>query len=98
MKSPRKTEIRSTLPALLLLAAACLAAQPIFAQDPPQAPTPKVSPPPVPLPSANNPAPQQEASPPKPANQTPSDIQNTLRVNVNLVVLPVTVKDRAGHL
>ena len=98
MKSPRKTEIRRTLPAVLLLAAAGLAAQPIFAQDPPQAPTPKVSPPPVPLPSANNPAPQQEASPPKPANQTPSDIQNTLRVNVNLVVLPVTVKDRAGRL
>lgn len=89
--------IGRALPALLLLFAAALVTRPIFAQDPPQAPTPKVSPPPVPLSSGSGTAPQQDATP-KPASQTPSDIQTTLRVNVNLVVLPVTVKDRAGHL
>ena len=31
-------------------------------------------------------------------DQKLTDIQNTLRVNVNLVVLPVTVKDRGGRL
>ena len=82
------------LPVLLApaLLAGWLAAS--SAQDPPPAPVPKVAPPPFSQkPSA---APPQTAPPP--VAQAPSDSQNTLKVNVNLVILPVTVKDRDGRL
>jgi VWFA-related protein len=98
MKSPRKTAIpRFLLPALL--AAAFFQATPLFAQEPPPAPTPKVNPDPNPLPPIA--APPQQSAPatkPAPAPSQASDNQNTLRVNVNLVILPVTVKDRDGRL
>ena len=90
MKSPRKIKLAP----LASIAAIFLAWPSVsFAQDPPPAPVPKVAPdkPPAPLSAAPN---QQAA----PAPQNPSDRQPSLTVNVNLVVLPVTVKDRAGHL
>jgi VWFA-related protein len=94
MKSPRKTEIIQLVSALL--AAVVLMAGPTItvAQDPPPAPVPKVSPPPI----SQSPvvADSQQTTPP--TVQAPSDSQTTLRVNVNLVILPVTVKDAAGHL
>ena len=96
MKSPRKTPMLRLLPAFLA-ATALIAAAPLYAQDPPPAPVPKVSPPPLPLPAANT-APQQATPAPAQPNQTVSDSQNTLKVNVNLVILPVTVKDREGRL
>ena len=65
----------------------------VLAQDPPPAPVPKVNPPPV-TPSPAAAAPQD--NPPRTA--ATSDSQGTLRVNVNLVILPVTVKDGAGRL
>jgi len=65
----------------------------VLAQDPPPAPLPKVNPPPV-TPSPAAAAPQD--NPPRTA--ATSDSQGTLRVNVNLVILPVTVKDGAGRL
>ena len=75
-----------TASALLLFGVAAL-----LAQDPPAAPVPKVSPPPI------SQAPPASASQDN-ATHAPSDNQGTLRVNVNLVILPVTVKDRAGRL
>lgn len=63
----------------------------MVAQDPPAAPVPKVSPPPI------SQSPAASASQDNAAH-APSDNQGTLRVNVNLVILPVTVKDSAGRL
>lgn len=64
------------------------------AQEPPPAPIPKVNPKPKSRPVS--PTPRQEAQPAQ--EQTPSDNQNVLKVNVNLVILPVTVKDSSGRL
>jgi Ca-activated chloride channel homolog len=61
------------------------------AQDPPPAPVPKVDRPQAP--SATG---AQTAQPPR--TQAPSDNQGTLKVAVNLVILPVTVKDGDGRL
>jgi len=93
MKSPRKTRSLRSLPALTASALLFIGAAWVFAQDPPPAPVPKVSPPPVSQAPASA---QQQTAPP--ANAAPSDSQATLRVNVNLVILPVTVKDGAGRL
>jgi VWFA-related protein len=95
MKSPRKTDFRNL--ALASLSAVALAwPASLIAQDPPQAPVPKVAKDPTLSPPQVKP---QEAHPVEPANpQNPSDSQTTLRVNVNFVVLPVTVKDGAGRL
>src|SRR5215510_7849930 len=90
MKSPRKTPLLRSRPALAASAFLLSAAASILAQDPPPAPVPKVSPPPISeSPSAK--PPQDNA----PHTTAPSD---TLKVNVNLVILPVTVKDSAGRL
>jgi len=64
------------------------------AQDPPPAPVPKVAPPPF----SQKPTAGPKQTAPPPAAPAPSDNQSTLRVNVNLVILPVTVKDRDGRL
>jgi Ca-activated chloride channel homolog len=92
MKSPRKTEFPRSLPALIASTFLLFGVAHILAQDPPPAPVPKVNPPPI----SQTPASPQQQTPP--ANPAPSDRQNTLVVNVNLVILPVTVKDGAGHL
>ena len=100
MKSPRKITIHEILPVLLvpvLLVGWAAAGLP---QDPPPAPVPKVGPPPfAQKPNAAPPQqqPQTQTAPP-PSVQATSDSQNTLKVNVNLVILPVTVKDRDGRL
>ena len=93
MKSPRKTVIGAGL-ALLLAPLAYVAAQ-----NPVKPPKP-------------NPDAQQQPAPTEPAAQTPSapankpgenpprqsDVQARITVNSNLVILPVTVKDRSGEL
>ena len=93
MKSPRKTQFSRSLSAAAVLALVVLSVARVLAQDPPPAPVPKVNPPPVSRSPAAA-APQDTPS----HNPTPSDSQGTLRVNVNLVILPVTVKDGAGRL
>jgi Ca-activated chloride channel homolog len=93
MKSPRKTQVsRATFTAAALaVLAVCVAS--VLAQDPPPAPVPKVNPPPASqAPAASVP----QNTPPR--TTAPSDNPGTLRVNVNLVILPVTVKDGAGRL
>ncbi|HKF24606.1 MAG TPA: VWA domain-containing protein, partial [Candidatus Acidoferrum sp.] len=65
----------------------------VLAQEPPPAPVPKVNPPPA---GKTPPATAPQDNRPHPV--APSDSQGTLRVNVNLVILPVTVKDGAGRL
>jgi VWFA-related protein len=93
MKSLRKTRFSRSLSAATVFALLAFCVATVFAQDPPPAPVPKVNPPPLTqLPATTNP--QDNA--PHPA--APSDSQGTLRVNVNLVILPVTVKDGAGRL
>ena len=92
MKSPRKTRISRSL-CTAALALSVFSVLSVFAQDPPPAPVPKVNPPPASQsPTASSP----QENVPRPT--APSDNQATLRVNVNLVILPVTVKDGAGRL
>src|SRR5262252_4099326 len=91
MKSPRKTPLLRSIPALTASALLLFGVAALLAQDPPPAPVPKVSPPPI---SQSPPASASQDN----ATHTPSDNQGTLRVNVNLVILPVTVKDRSGRL
>ena len=93
MKSPRKTQFSRSLSAAAVLVLVVLSVRSVLAQDPPPAPVPKVNPPPVSQSPAAR-APQDTPS----HTPTPSDSQGTLRVNVNLVILPVTVKDGAGRL
>jgi hypothetical protein len=93
MKSPRKTLFLTSLPALVVCALLAFGASRILSQDPPPAPVPKVNPPPI----SQSPGAGAQQSAPS-ANPGPSDSQTTLRVNVNLVILPVTVKDSAGRL
>src|SRR5215470_1894122 len=91
MKSPRKrtlfTVVIALLPALVLFSVAT------FAQDPPPAPVPKVPQDQTPP----GPAPKQQPGQAVPAQQ-PTDAQSIIKVNVNYVVLPVTVKDSTGRL
>jgi len=96
VKSPRKTLGMAGVPALAM----------IFmlggwfnlrSQEPPQAPAPKpqtgnTAPPPAQTGSAQAATAQNGA----PTSTTDSPV--TLRTRVNLVVLPVTVKDSSGHL
>lgn len=97
MKSPRKMRFARSVAAEITLAGIALSTfcigMRVNAQDPPPAPVPKVSPPPL-TQTPGTSAPQENA--PRPT--APSDNQNTLRVNVNLVILPVTVKDGGGRL
>ncbi len=91
MKSPRKTEF--LILAALLLAAGLLCPSSFLAQEPPAAPVPKI---PKDAPAQTQPRPQETQIP---ANQQNlSDSQSILRINVNYVFLPVTVKDGDGHL
>jgi VWFA-related protein len=76
------------------MAAAILALPLDFpAQDPPAAPKPKVAP----DPSIKVPTAAPNAGTP-PTQQAQSDSQSILKVNVNYVFLPVTVKNSAGRL
>src|SRR5215471_14964993 len=93
MKSPRKTQVSRALSTAAAVAVLVLGVASVFAQDPPPAPVPKVNPPPASQ-SPPTAAPQNTT----PRTIAPSDSQSTLRVNVNLVILPVTVKDGAGRL
>jgi VWFA-related protein len=96
MKSPRKTAFGAGV-ALLLAPLAYVAAQnPVKPPKPnPDAQT---------QPAATQPAPTQTPTPQAPANrpgENPprmSDLQARITVNSNLVILPVTVKDRTGEL
>ena len=63
------------------------------AQDAPQAPSPK---PEVAAPATATPAAQNPAQPGPPSEQSETRVR--IRANVNLVVLPVTVKDSSGNL
>jgi Ca-activated chloride channel family protein len=91
MKSPRKITVYWLAP--ILFATGILASPSNFvAQDPPQAPVPKV-PQDSPAPPPSKPQDPQAAS-----NQNQSDSQTTLKFAVNYVFLPVTVKDRDGRL
>src|SRR5215467_10949378 len=93
MKSPRKTQFSGSGVSRAVLALLAFGVAGLLAQDPPPAPVPKVNPPPAPqAPAAQAP----ERTPPR--TTAPSDSQGTLRVNVNLVILPVTVKDGNGRL
>src|SRR5262245_24597756 len=93
MKSLRKTQFLRSLSGAAVLALLLSGTCNMLAQEPPPAPVPKVNPPPL-TPSPGATAKQE----PPPRSTAPSDSQGTLRVNVNLVILPVTVKDGAGRL
>jgi VWFA-related protein len=90
MKSLRKTKFLVLAPLLLACGLLCLSG--LLAQEPPAAPVPKVAP----DAAKQNPRPQD--SPIPPSQQNPTDSQSILKINVNYVFLPVTVKDGDGHL
>ena len=93
MKSPRKTALAAGV-ALLLAPLAYVAAQnPV---KPPK-PSPDSQSQPAPTQPAQTPA---QAPPNRPGENPPrqSDVQARITVNSNLVILPVTVKDRSGEL
>ena len=97
MKSPRKTALGAGL-ALLLAPLAYVAAQnPV---KPPK-PNPDGQSQPAPTQPAQTP-PGAQTNPPanRPGENPPrmSDLQARITVNSNLVILPVTVKDRTGEL
>jgi Ca-activated chloride channel homolog len=91
MKSLRKTKFLVLAPLLLASGPLCLSG--LLAQEPPAAPVPKVAPDAA---KQNPPRPQDSQIPP--SQQNPTDSQSILKINVNYVFLPVTVKDGDGHL
>ncbi len=91
MKSLRKTKFLVLAPLLLASGLLCLSG--LLAQEPPAAPVPKVAPDAA---KQNPPRPQDSQIPP--SQQNPTDSQSILKINVNYVFLPVTVKDGDGHL
>ncbi|HJZ63315.1 MAG TPA: VWA domain-containing protein [Candidatus Acidoferrum sp.] len=90
-KSPRKTPIKRLLPAMVLAGSAWFG---LRAQEAPQAPVPKTGAAAATTPGGNSQQPQAAPTNPPPD----SDTRVRIRANVNLVVLPVTVKDPAGNL
>jgi VWFA-related protein len=94
MKSPRKTAFGAGV-ALLLAPLAYVAAQ-----NPVKPPKPN----PDAQPAATQPAPTQEPTQTPQANRPgenpprTSDLQARITVNSNLVILPVTVKDKSGEM
>jgi len=91
MKSLRKSKFLVLAPLLLASGLLCLSG--LLAQEPPAAPVPKVAPDAA---KQNPPRPQDSQIPP--SQQNPTDSQSILKINVNYVFLPVTVKDGDGHL
>jgi VWFA-related protein len=91
MKSLRKTKFLVLAPFLLASGLLCLSG--LLAQEPPAAPVPKVAPD-----AAKQNPPRPQDSPIAPSQQNPTDSQSILKINVNYVFLPVTVKDGDGHL
>src|SRR5579859_3488207 len=94
-KSPRKTVIQGLLAVIVAISSARLG---LRAQDAPQTPAPKPNAVAT-TPSGTTPAgtSQQPQAPPTSA-PADSDTRVRIRANVNLVVLPVTVKDSGGVL
>jgi VWFA-related protein len=98
LKSPRKTLGRASAAALVMgvTFAGWLGLQ---AQEPPEAPKAKPQPgKSAPPPVQAAPAPTQATSAQNGTSGLTTDAPATLRARVNLVVLPVTVKDSTGHL
>src|SRR5258705_857708 len=91
MKSLRKTKFLAL--AALLLASGLLCLSGLLAQEPPAAPVPKVAPD-----AAKQSPPRPQDSQIPASQQNPTDSQSILKINVNYVFLPVTVKDGDGHL
>jgi VWFA-related protein len=91
MKSPPKTIFCKSV-FLLCSAISCLAAN-VVAQEPPSAPVPKVA-----SDAAKQNPPQGQDSQIPQSQQNPTDSQSILKINVNYVFLPVTVKDGEGRL
>lgn len=94
--------IRTVLILLVLLAA--IAANVVFAQTRPRrveetTPTPSPSPPTLneKFPPENRTGDQQPSSDQLPANKTGSDEGDVIRIETNLVMLPVSVTDRLGR-
>ena len=88
MKSPREMLKKEVVLSTVIIVA-CAGWRGLWAQEAPQAPTPK---PTASAPAARNPPTQ--SAPPAPQ----SDTRVMIRANANLVVLPVTVKDSSGNL
>jgi len=89
-KSPRKTVIKGLLAVMILAGSGWLG---LRAQEAPQAPAPRPK-----AEAATPPATSQQQQAPPTNPPTDSDTRVRIRANVNLVVLPVTVKDSAGNL
>src|SRR5262249_51438933 len=89
-KSPRKTLIKRLLAVTFVTGTAWVG---LRAQEAPQAPAPKTGG------AATSPAATSQQPQAVPVNPpADSDTRVRIRANVNLVVLPVTVKDPAGNL
>jgi VWFA-related protein len=98
VKSPRKTR-GTALVSLVTMTASLGCLLSLGAQEPPSAPTPKTKPASqIPPPPVQGTTPAKDSTS-QPAAATPnSDSLVILKARVNLVVLPVTVKDSTGHL
>jgi len=98
VKSPRKTRSAGAVSlGVIALSLVCLLT--LGAQEPPSAPIPKTQPPPLAVPpNAQSSTPAQSGTAAQSPTAPTSDSPVTLRARVNLVVLPVTVKDSTGHL
>jgi Ca-activated chloride channel family protein len=95
MKSPRKTVFGAG--AVLLLAPLAY----VMAQNPVKPPKPNPDSQQQPAPSETQPQAQTPSTPANRPGENPtrqSDVQARITVNSNLVILPVTVKDRSGEL
>src|SRR5262249_13594764 len=94
-KSPREIARRGTVLAALMTVVSTGWTGLWTAQDAPQAPAPK----PEAAAPATSPAAREQNSAAQPAPpQEQSDTRVRIRASVNLVVLPVTVKDGSGNL
>jgi VWFA-related protein len=91
MKSPPKTIFCKSV--FLLCSAISFLAANVVAQEPPSAPVPKVA-----SDAAKQNPPQGQDSQIPQSQQNPTDSQSILKINVNYVFLPVTVKDGEGRL
>src|SRR5262245_25800217 len=91
MKSPRKIAFGAGLAFLLAPLAHMVAQNPV--KPPKPTPDTQTQPAPAQQPPAQAPANRPGENPPR-----QSDVQARITVNTNLVVLPVTVKDKSGEL
>src|SRR5215831_19596482 len=98
VKSPRKTRGAALVSLVTMtVSLGCLIS--LRAQEPPSAPTPKTKPASqIPPPPAQGTTPAKDSTSQPAAAAPNSDSLVILKARVNLVVLPVTVKDSTGHL